>query len=296
MINLQSAQAKPAPPVSFEFFPPRTEQMEKALWSAIRRLAPLEPAFVSVTYGAGGSTRERTHTTVKRIQKETGLKAAAHLTCIGATKAEVDEVIRAYWEAGIRHIVALRGDPPEGVGEPYRPHKDGYENAADLTAGIKRIADFEVSVGTYPEKHPDSPSHEADIEMLRRKAEAGASRAITQFAFDDEVMARYRDDVRRAGIDIPIIPGIMPINSFAGIKRFASRCGASIPRWLAHIFEGLDEDPSTRAMVASVVAAEQCFRLREHGFDQFHFYTLNKADLSYAACYMLGLRPKGQSQ
>ncbi len=277
--------------VSFEFFPPKNEQMEEALRAAIDRLEPLSPAFVSVTYGAGGSTRERTHATVKYIQNDTSLNAAAHLTCVGATREEVDDVIRSYWRAGIRHIVALRGDPPEGVGTQYVPFPGGYENAADLTAGVKRIADFEVSVGTYPEKHPESLSLEADIELLKQKVDAGASRAITQFVFDSEIIARYRDKVMAAGLDIPIIPGIMPINSFEGIKRFAAGCGATIPDWLSNLFDGLDEDPLTRQMVAGAVAIEQCLTLREYGFDQFHFYTLNRADLTYAVCYVLGLRP-----
>lgn len=277
--------------VSFEFFPPKNEQMEKALRAAIRRLEPLRPIFVSVTYGAGGSTRERTHATVKYIQNETSLTAAAHLTCVGATREQVDDVIRSYWQAGIRHIVALRGDPPEGVGTQYVPFPGGYENAADLTAGVKRIADFEVSVGTYPEKHPESLSLEADIELLKQKVDAGASRAITQFVFDSDIIARYRDKVMAAGLDIPIIPGIMPINSFQGIKRFAAGCGATIPDWLSNLFDGLDEDPLTRQMVAGAVAIEQCLKLRDYGFDQFHFYTLNRADLTYAVCYVLGLRP-----
>jgi len=277
--------------VSFEFFPPKNEQMEEALRAAIDRLEPLSPAFVSVTYGAGGSTRERTHATVKYIQNDTSLNAAAHLTCVGATREEVDQVIRSYWRAGIRHIVALRGDPPEGVGTQYVPFPGGYENAADLTAGVKRIADFEVSVGTYPEKHPESLSLEADIELLKQKVDAGASRAITQFVFDSEIIARYRDKVMAAGLDIPIIPGIMPINSFKGIKRFAAGCGATIPDWLSNLFDGLDKDPLTRQMVAGAVAIEQCLTLREYGFDQFHFYTLNRADLTYAVCYVLGVRP-----
>ncbi len=276
---------------SFEFFPPKTEAMENKLWASIERLGPLHPAFVSVTYGAGGTTRDRTHETVKRIQSETGIPAAAHLTCVGATRAQVDEVIRAYWQAGIRHIVALRGDPPEGIGRAYQPFPGGYANAADLAAGIKRIADFEISVGIYPEKHPESPSLEADIDLLKAKVDAGATRAITQFTFDAETIVRFRDKVRAAGIDIPIVPGVMPVTNFASLKRFAAGCGATVPGWLAHLFEGLDDDPPIRNAVAISVAAEQCATLQGHGFDQFHFYTLNRADMAYAICHLLGMRP-----
>ncbi len=277
---------------SFEFFPPKTEAMENKLWASLDRLAPLGPAFVSVTYGAGGSTRARTHETVKRIQSQTGIPAAAHLTCVGASRPQVDEVIRAYWQAGIRNIVALRGDPPEGIGAAYQPFPGGYANAADLAAGIKRIADFEISVGAYPEKHPESPSLEADIDLLKAKVDAGASRAITQFTFDADVTVRFRDKVRAAGIDIPIVPGVMPVTNFANLKRFAAGCGATVPIWLAHLFEGLDDDPATRNSVAIAVAADQCVALRNNGFDQFHFYTLNRADITYAICHLLGMRPK----
>lgn len=277
--------------VSFEFFPPKTEEMEKTLWEAIRRLAPLSPNFVSVTYGAGGSTRERTHATVRRILTETALTPAAHLTCVAATRAEVDAVIHSYKDAGVHHIVALRGDPPGGVGEKYAPHPGGYENAAALVAGIKRIADLEVSVAAYPEKHPDSPSVEADIDMLKAKVDAGASRAMTQFFFDNDCYFRYLDRVRARGIDIPIVPGILPVQNFKQTKNFAERCGASVPRWLAERFDGLDDDAATRKLIAAAVAAEQVLDLVERGVNDFHFYTMNRADLVYAICHLLGLRP-----
>jgi methylenetetrahydrofolate reductase (NADPH) len=277
--------------VSFEFFPPKTEEMEKTLWEAIRRLAPLSPNFVSVTYGAGGSTRERTHATVRRILTETALTPAAHLTCVAATRAEVDGVIHSYKDAGVHHIVALRGDPPGGVGEKYVPHPGGYENAAALVAGIKRIADLEVSVAAYPEKHPDSPSVEADIDMLKAKVDAGATRAMTQFFFDNDCYFRYLDRVRARGIDIPIVPGILPVQNFKQTKGFAERCGASVPRWLANRFDGLDDDAATRKLIAAAVAAEQVLDLVERGVTDFHFYTMNRADLVYAICHLLGLRP-----
>ncbi len=275
--------------VSFEFFPPKTEAMEKTLWNSIRTLEPIGPSFVSVTYGAGGSTRERTHNTVRRIQDETGLTAAAHLTCVSATKEEIDEIIRSYWNAGIRHIVALRGDPPEGVGTKYRVYPGGYVNSADLTSGIKRIADFEVSVGTYPEKHPESPSLNADIELLKEKVDAGATRAITQFVFDSEIIARFRDKVSESGLDVPIVPGIFPINNFVGARRFAEKAGASVPKWLDELFSNLDDDPEVKKAVAVKVAADQCFKLRDYGFSQFHFYTLNRAALTREVCRILGL-------
>jgi len=277
--------------VSFEFFPPKTAAMEETLWRSIRRLEPLDPRYVSVTYGAGGSTRERTHATVARILRETKLKPAAHLTCVAATRAEVDEVIRDYWDLGVRHIVALRGDPPGGVGERYQPTQGGYVNAADLCAGIKRIAPFEISVACYPEKHPESPSVEADIDMLKAKIDAGASTAITQFFFDNEVFFRYLDRVRAAGITIPIVPGLIPIHNFKQISGFAAKSGASVPDWLGHRFEGLDEDQETRHLVAGAVAAEQVLGLVDQGIAEFHFYTLNRADLVYAICYLLGFRP-----
>ncbi len=277
--------------VSFEFFPPKTEAMETTLWQSIERLAPLGPSFVSVTYGAGGSTRERTHATVARLLTETRLTPAAHLTCVAATRGEVDAVVRAYRDAGVRHIVALRGDPEGGVGTAYCPHPEGYASSADLVAGIRALGDFEVSVGAYPEKHPESPSLAADIEMLKRKVDAGADRAITQFFFDNDVYEAYVNRVRAAGLDIPVVPGIAPVHSFPQVARFASRCGASVPAWLAHRFEGLDDDPATRQLVAAAVAAEQVLDLVDRGVKDFHFYTMNRADLVYAICYLLGMRP-----
>jgi len=277
--------------VSFEFFPPRTPEMEQELWQAIARLAPLQPHFVSVTYGAGGSTRERTHATVKRILAETMLTPAAHLTCVAATRAEVDAVIEAYAQAGVRHIVALRGDPAGGIGERYAPHPGGYRNAADLVAGIKRIADLEISVSAYPEKHPDSADIAADLDMLKAKVDAGASRAITQFFFENDLYFRYLDRVRAAGITIPIVPGILPVQNFKLTRNFAARAGAAVPDWLAARFDGLDDDPATRKLIAAAVAAEQTLDLVERGVDEFHFYTMNRADLAYAICHLLGLRP-----
>jgi methylenetetrahydrofolate reductase (NADPH) len=276
--------------VSFEFFPPKTEKMENDLWHAIQRLAPLGPRFVSVTYGAGGSTRDRTHGTVVRIMRETALEAAAHLTCVAASRDDVDEVARHYWDAGVRHVVALRGDPLDGVGK-FVPHPDGYRNAAELVAGLKRIADFEISVAAYPETHPDAFNAAADIDNLKRKIEFGASRAITQYFFDVDTYFRFVDRVRARGITVPIVPGILPVTNFAQVVRFSARCGASVPRWMAALFEGLDEDPDTRRLVAATVAAEQCRRLRANGVEEFHFYTLNRADLVYAICHILGLRP-----
>jgi methylenetetrahydrofolate reductase (NADPH) len=281
--------------VSFEFFPPKTAEMETTLWESITRLAPLQPSFVSVTYGAGGSTRERTHATVKRILAETALTPAAHLTCVAATKSEIDEVIRAYHAAGVRHIVALRGDPVGGIGEKYAPHPGGYLNAADLVGGIRRIApDIDVSVSAYPEKHPDSPTVAADIDMLKAKVDAGASRAITQFFFENEHFLRYLDRVRAAGINVPIVPGILAVQNFKQTKSFAARCGASVPDWLAERFEGLDDDPATRKLIAAAVAAEQVLDLVDRGITDFHFYTMNRADLVYAVCHLLGLRPVTQ--
>ncbi len=279
--------------VSFEFFPPKDEAMEKTLWDSITRLAPLTPQFVSVTYGAGGSTRERTHATVKRILNETALTPAAHLTCVAATREEIDGIVRNYYDAGVRHIVALRGDPVSGAGEKYMPHPGGYENAADLVAGIKRIAsDIEVSVSAYPERHPDSPTVEADIDMLKRKVDAGATRAMTQFFFENDLYFRYLDRVRARGIDIPIVPGILPVQNFAAARNFATRAGASVPTWLAERFAGLDHDPATRKLIAAAVAAEQAIDLLDRGVTTFHFYTMNRADLVYAICHLLGLRPQ----
>lgn len=275
--------------ISFEFFPPKTDKMETTLWNSIARLAPLNPDFISVTYGAGGSTRERTHATVARVVRETHLKPAAHLTCVGATKESVDEVIRGYWEAGVRHIVALRGDAPEGAGQRYKAHPGGYESSVELIKGIKSINDFEVSVSAYPEKHPDSPSEAADIDMLQAKVDAGATRAITQFFFDNDHYYRYLDKVRARGIDIPITPGIIPFN--AQVAKFAGACGTTVPAWFAQRFEGLENDPETAKLVSAATAVEQVMDLVDNGVTDFHFYTLNRADLVYAICHMLGLRP-----
>jgi methylenetetrahydrofolate reductase (NADPH) len=276
--------------VSFEFFPPKTEKMEETLWTSISRLAPLRPEFVSVTYGAGGSTRERTHATVTRLIRETDLKPAAHLTCVDATKEEVDAVARAYWAEGVRHIVALRGDPAQGAGTKYEPHPGGYKNAADLVAGLKKIGDFEISVAGYPEKHPESASLEADIENLKAKVDAGADRIITQFGFDNTYFLRYLERARAAGIWVPISPGIVPIHNFKQVANFAKRAGASVPSWLVRRFEDLDEDGATTHLVAAAVATEQVMDLVDEGVKKFHFYTLNRADLVYAICHLLGLR------
>ena len=281
--------------VSFEFFPPATEEMEKTLWESIERLKPLDPQFVSVTYGAGGSTRERTHAMVKRIRAETPLIPAAHLTCVAATREEVDSIVRNYHAAGVRHIVALRGDPVGGAGARYAPHPRGYLNAADLVGGIKRIhGDFDVSVSAYPEKHPDSPTLEADIDMLKAKVDAGATRAMTQFFFENDLYFRYLERVRARGIDIPIVPGILPVQNFKAATNFAARAGASVPVWLAERFQGLENDPTTRKLIAAAVAAEQVIDLFDRGVTNFHFYTMNRADLVYAICHLLGLRPAVQ--
>lgn len=264
--------------------------MEAALWSTVERLAPLRPRFVSVTYGAGGATRDRTHATVTRIERDTGLRAAAHLTCVAATRAEVDAVARRYWEAGIRHVVALRGDPPKDTGR-YVPHPDGYAFAADLVDGLKRVADFEISVAAYPEVHPQARNAAADLDNLKRKLDAGATRAITQYFFEVDTYLRYLDRVRAAGIDVPVVPGILPVTNFAQVKRFSAMCGATVPGWMANLFEGLDEDPETRKLVAASIAAEQCRALQANGVDEFHFYTLNRANLTYAIARILGLRP-----
>ncbi len=277
--------------VSFEFFPPKTEAMAETLWRSVMRLAPLRPRYVSVTYGAGGSTRARTHATVERILAETALTTAAHLTCVDATRDEVDDVIRAYRDVGVRHIVALRGDPATGAGTPYVPHPDGYADSAALVAGIKALGDFEVSVATYPEGHPDSGSLDADIDNLKRKADAGADQAITQFFFDNDLFERFVERARAAGIDLPIVPGIIPVHNFKQVARFAERASASVPDWLAERFEGLDDDPQTQQLVAAAVAAEQVFDLVDRGVTRFHFYTMNRADLVYAICHLLGLRP-----
>ncbi|MDH3234270.1 MAG: methylenetetrahydrofolate reductase [Alphaproteobacteria bacterium] len=275
---------------SFEFFPPNSDAMEAQLWAAIERLAPLAPRFVSVTYGAAGSTRERTHATVERIRRETALEPAAHLTCIGASRTEVDAVARRYWEAGVRHIVALRGDPPEGSAG-FEPDRNGYRYAADLVSGLRRVADFEISVAAYPEVHPEAPSATADLENLKRKVDAGATRAITQFFFECSDYLRFVDRARHAGIAVPIVPGILPVTNFHTVARFAKMCGAAVPAWMADQFEGLDDDQATRKLVAASIAAEQCRTLQASGVDEFHFYTLNRADLTFAICHILGLRP-----
>ena len=280
--------------VSFEFFPPKTAAMEDALWLAIRRLAPLAPRFVSVTYGAGGSTRERTHATVVRILEETSLTPAAHLTCVGSTRDEVDEVARRYWQAGVRHVVALRGDSPDGQAG-YTPHPGGYAYAADLVAGLKRIGDFEISVAAYPESHPGAKSLDADIENLKRKIDAGADRAITQYFFDPAVYFRFLEKVRKAGITVPVVPGIMPVVNFTQTAKFSKACGTSVPDWLARKFDGLEEDAETRKLVAATVVAEQVQALRAGGVCEFHFYTLNRADLVFAICHILGVRPAVES-
>ncbi len=281
----------PAPQLSFEFFPPKTETLEEQLWACIRRLEPLGPRFVSVTYGAGGSTQARTHATVARIVAETSLTPAAHLTCVGATREEVDAVARGYWEAGVRHIVALRGDPPAGASE-YTPHPGGYAQAEDLVRGLKRVADFEISVGAYPETHPAALSPEADLDFLKRKIDAGATRAITQYFFEGEVFLRFLDRCAAAGITVPIVPGILPVSNFEQVRKFSAMCGASVPAWMGKLFEGLEEDVETRRMVAAVVAAEQVRLLQANGVDEFHVYTLNRPDLAYAIAHILGARPR----
>ena len=280
----------PRPNVSFEFSPPKTPEAEEALWDAIRRLEPLNPSFVSVTYGAGGSTRDRTHRTVLRMLQETTLKPAAHLTCVEASRGDVDEVIQAYWDAGIRHIVALRGDPPGQIGGAYTPRADGYCNATELTTGIRAIAPFEVSVGLYPHIHPESPSIEHDIDVLKAKIDAGATRAITQFFFDIDGFLRFMDRVRKAGVNIPISPGIMPVTNYKGLKKMAGPIGIQLPSWLENLFDGLDKDPETRRLISASVATEMCAGLAEEGFTDFHFYTLNRAELVYAICRVLGVR------
>ncbi len=275
--------------VSFEFFPPKTEKMNESLWESVRTLEPLNPRFVSVTYGAGGSTRERTHATVARIAGETSVPAAAHLTCVGASKAEIAEVAHAYWDAGVRHIVALRGDPPV-AGQPFAPHPEGYANAVELVAGLKKIAPFEISVSAYPETHPDAATAQSDLDNLKAKLDAGADRAITQFFFAPETFFRFRDKVAAAGIKAEIVPGIMPVSNFASTKRMAAMCGTDVPQWMARLFEGLDDHPQARQLVAATIAAELCRRLYAGGTRHFHFYTLNRAELSYAICHLLGLR------
>ncbi len=289
-LSRRSAHDRPDLQLSFEFFPPKTDVMEERFWDSIKKLAPLHPRFVSVTYGAGGSTRERTLRLVSKITSETGVEAAAHLTCVGASKAEVDAVVRGYQAAGVNRIVALRGDPPEGVGQAFTPRHDGYQNAADLVAGLRRLGDFDITVAAYPEKHPQSSNWQADIDNLKRKLDAGANRAITQMFFDNEDYLRYLERARKAGITAPIVPGIQPIHSFKQIAGFAGRCGASIPSWLAERFEGLEEDPETHALVAAAVAAEQVTELLDQGVTEFHFYTLNRSNLVLALARLLGRR------
>ncbi|MCB1418388.1 MAG: methylenetetrahydrofolate reductase [NAD(P)H] [Notoacmeibacter sp.] len=277
--------------VSFEFFPPKTEKMSERLWETVQRLAPLQPAFVSVTYGAGGTTRERSLAAVKRIINDTDLEVAAHLTCVDATRADVDAVVDEFAALGVKRFVALRGDPSTGIGTRFQPHPDGYANGAELAAGLRARGDFDITVSAYPEKHPESPDFATDIEMLKRKVDGGATRAITQFFFENDDYERYVERARRAGIYIPIIPGIQPIHQFSQVANFAGRCGASIPQWLAERFEGLEDDAQTHQLVAAAVAAEQVLDLMERGVEDFHFYTLNKPDLVYAICHLIGIRP-----
>lgn len=289
-----SSLALPVPfRVSFEFFPPKTAEMEETLWRSITRLAPMAPSFVSVTYGAGGSTRERTHNTVRRILAETALTPAAHLTCVAATREEIDAVADDYWNAGVRHVVALRGDIPGGEA-PYHPTPGGYAYATELVAGLRKRHDFELSVAAYPETHPEARSPDDDLDNLKRKIDAGATRAITQFFFDNWTFLRFVDRARKAGITVPIVPGIMPVSNFTQMSKFAKMTGATIPPAFARLFEGLDADPETRKLVAATVAAEQCQQLAQAGVTDFHFYTLNRADLTYAICHVLGLRPRGE--
>jgi len=282
------------PRISFEFFPPKTAEMEKSLWETINRLAPLAPNFVSVTYGAGGSTRERTHSTIARIIRETDLLPAAHLTCVGAARGEIDDIVDRYHEAGVRHIVALRGDPATGIGTPYVAHPDGYQSSPELVAGIKkRHGDIEISVSAYPEKHPEARDFDADIDTLKAKVDAGATRAITQVFFDNDFYLRFLDRVRGRGITIPIVPGIMPMHNFKQARNFVTRAGTTVPNWLAEKFDGLDDDVETRKLVAATVAAGQVQKLAKHGIDTFHFYTMNRADLVFAISHLLGIRPNG---
>lgn len=286
----EAAERLGEPRVSFEFFPPKSEALELQLWEAIRKLERLHPSFVSVTYGAGGTTRDRTHKTVARIVSETALKPAAHLTCVGASKAAVDEVLRGYWAAGVRHVVALRGDPPGGAGEAFAPDPEGYANAAELVAGAKRIADFEISVAVHPERHPNSPSWEVEIDNFKRKLGAGAVRGVSQFFFDADVFLRFRDRLQSAGVTAPVVPGIMPVTNFKGLQKMAAGCNATVPSWLATLFDGLDDDPDTRRLVAAATTAELCARLSAEGVEDFHFYTLNRADLTQAICRIVGVR------
>lgn len=281
-----------SPSVSFEFFPPKTPDMEAKLWDSVKRLEPLSPSYVSVTYGAGGSTRERTHGIVKRMAEETKLNPAGHITCVAATKAEIDQVLRDYWSAGVKRIVALRGDPTAGIGTKYEPHPGGYAYASDLIAGARRIADFDISVGCYPEVHPDAPSLKAEIDNLKRKFDAGATRAITQFFFYPDVFFKFLDQARAAGITQPIVPGIMLQSNFKGLQRMATLCNTAIPARIAELYEGLDNDAETRDLVTAHVAADLCHRLADQGVDHFHFYTMNRAGLSLSTCRLLGIKPE----
>lgn len=280
--------------VSFEFFPPKTDAMAQTLWRSVETLAPLHPRFVSVTYGAGGSTRERTHATVSRIARETPLEAAAHLTCVDATRDEIDEIARGYWKEGVRHIVALRGDPPE-PGRPFQARADGYANAAELTAGLLKIAPFEISVAAYPEAHPESACANSDIDNLKRKLDAGATRAITQFFFSADAYLRFRDRAAAAGIEKELVPGILPVTNVATTRKFADQCGAAIPEWMDRLFDGLDNLPAARQLISATIAAELCAQLYAGGVRHFHFYTLNRAELAYAICHLLGVRAPVQA-
>lgn len=291
--SLDRCYSLPRPEVSFEFFPPKTTAMEQTLWESINVLAPVAPRFVSVTYGAGGSTRERTHATVRRIVEETELLPAAHLTCVNASRDEILEIAAAYRQAGVRHIVALRGDSPDG--KRFRPHPEGFSSAAELVAGLKKIGDFEISVAAHPETHPDASSQDADIDNLKRKLDAGATRAITQYFFDPATFLRFRDRAAAAGINAPIVPGILPVTNFAQVVKFSEMCGATIPAWMSRLYDGLDEDPDTRQLVAASAAVELCHALRAEGVNEFHFYTLNRSQLTLAICRMLGLQARATS-
>ncbi|MEE4011599.1 methylenetetrahydrofolate reductase [NAD(P)H] [Roseibium sp. FZY0029] len=288
--NRRSHQAAPSPiTASFEFFPPKSDKMAETLWQTVQRLAPLSPSFVSVTYGAGGSTRERTHRTVERILKETELAPAAHLTCVGAARSEIDTIVKDYWDLGVRHLVALRGDPLDGIGSRYVPHPEGYAYASDLVEGVKKIANFDISVSGYPERHPESGNWQKEIDNLKRKVDAGADRIITQYFFDNDLFDDYLDRIAAAGINIPVIPGILPIHNFEQTMVFSAKCGTSIPQWLARRFAGLSNDPETRKLVGVSVACEQVMDLVDRGINDFHFYTMNRADLTFAICHMLGM-------
>lgn len=296
VMSMARSQAHSTPHVSFEFFPPKNETMSERLWECVSRLEPMAPDFVSVTYGAGGSTRERTHATVKRLAQETSLTPAAHLTCVDATKRDVHAVAEAYWEAGVKHIVALRGDSPNGMGEPFKPHPGGYESSVDLVAGLRAHRPdlgkvFEVSVACYPERHPDSLGWDEDMALLKAKQDAGADRAITQFFFEPDTFLRFRDRAAAAGITMPLVPGIMLQPNFKGLKRIAGLCEAHLPDWLHQLYEGLEDDPETRDLVTANVAAELCHHMAGEGVEYFHFYTLNRANLALSTCHLLGLKP-----